>query len=581
MIERWFVLAAAAILTAALCAKCAADEDVRELRYRNDFIRELANRVPDILKSQNPKTGRFGTGIWIVNDQHPIFPLAVAWATESKDNPYYHDPKVLEAIMSAGDALIEDADSQGRWEFRKKDGSTWGQIYMPWTYSRWVRAYGLIRDGMPPDRRKRWEEALLLGFDGIAKTQLTRPVNIPAHHAMGLYIAGQLFSKPKWCEQAKAFMAKVVAAQDPVGFWTEHYGPVVRYDFVYLDALGVYYSVSRDETVLPALTRAARFHAAFTYPDGSVVETVDERNPYHTGSSPGNVGFTFSPEGRGYLLQQWAIRKPGDADSIAHFLLYGEEGATTPTPSAEHDRTWVSEDRKALIKRKGQWFVCLSAYCCPVPESRWIQDRQNLVSIYNDKVGLIAGGGNTKLQPLWSNFTIGDTSLLHRTPGETSPRFAPPSGLVHVPSASALIRTEAPGLLLDYDGERCKISVELVDDSTALIRLMATPDMGRAVAAHLTLLPHIGKPFGCKRIAPKPLGPEPFTFSGKDAGGWIEHGRWRLSLPETATVTWPVLPHNPYVKDGGAKPPEGRIVVSLPFSQDKPEYELKLEITSK
>lgn len=580
MIEKWLIVVAAGLLAATLCARGAADDGVAELRYKDAFVRELAKRVPDILKAQDPKTGRFGTGIWIVNDQHPIFPLAVAWATKSSDNPYYHDAKVLEAIMAGGDALIEDADPSGQWEFRKKDGSTWGPIYQPWTYSRWIRAYGLIRDGMPPDRRKRWEDALIHGYTGIAKTQLTRPVNIPAHQAMSLYIAGQLFDRPEWREQAKAFMAKVVAAQDPVGFWTEHYGPVVGYSFVYTDALGVYYAVSKDESVLPALRRAAQFHAAFTYPDGSNVETVDERNPYRGGSCPGNVGFSFTPEGRGYLLHQWAIRVAADPDNMASFILYGEEGPTLPTP-AQHDQTWVSADRKALIKREGEWFVCLSAYCCPVYGKRWIQDRQNLVSIYHDKLGLILGGGNTKLQPLWSNFTVGDTALLSRKPGETNPKFTPPKGLVHIPYASSLVRTESPGLLLDYDGERCKINVDLVDDSTAVIRLKATRETGRAVAAHLTLLPHFGKPVTCERSDEKPLGPEPFALSSKEAGSWIEHAGWRLSLPEGATVTWPVLPHNPYVKDGASKPAEGRIVVSLPFSQEKPEYELKLEVIGK
>ena len=308
------------------------------------------------------------------------------------------------------------------------------------------------------------------------------------------------------------------------------------------------------------------------------METVDERNPYHAGASPGNIGFSFTPEGRGYLLHQWQLRKSADPDSMAGFILYGEEGPTLPTPAAQHDRTWVSEDDKALIKRKGRWFMCLSAYCCPVYGKRWIQDRQNLVSIFHDKLGLIVGGGNTKLQPLWSNFTVGDTSLLSRKPGDTDPKFHPPEGLAHIPSAASLEKAEPSGLLLDYDGERCEINVDPVNDSTLEIRLRATSDTGRPVAAHLTLLPHLGKPIACERVKEKPLGSEPFTVSSKEAGGWIQHAGWRLSLPEGSTITWPVLPHNPYVKDGASTPAEGRIVVTLPFSQDKPEYVLKLEV---
>src|SRR4051812_36156145 len=173
-----------------------------ELRFKDDFLAQLVKAVPTILGQQDKKTGRFGTGTWIVTDQNAMYPLATAWSIKDERNPHYHSPQVLDAVMAAGDALIADQDSKGMWEFRKKDGSTWGQIYMPWTYSRWVRAYSLIKDAMPVDRRAKWEKALLLGYDGIAKGELDHLHNIPTHHAMGLYIAGKAFNRPQWCEQA-------------------------------------------------------------------------------------------------------------------------------------------------------------------------------------------------------------------------------------------------------------------------------------------------------------------------------------------------------------------------------------------
>ena len=256
-----------------LCSISMADD----LRFKDEFLTHLVRAVPKLLASQDKATGRFcpADEIWIVQDQHAIFALAAAWSIEHPSNPHYHSPELLDAVMAGGDALIADQDARGMWVFRKKDGSTWGDIYMPWTYSRWVRAYGLIKDAMPPEHRAKWERALALGYDGIARTALKSVHNIPAHHAMGLYHAGQVLGRPEWCEQAKAFMTKVVAEQDPAGFWSENSGPVVGYNFVYTDALGTYYAMSRDESVLPALQRASTFHAAMTYPNGSSVETVD------------------------------------------------------------------------------------------------------------------------------------------------------------------------------------------------------------------------------------------------------------------------------------------------------------------
>ena len=76
-----------------------------------------------------------------------MYPLSVAWATkiDGVENPWYHNDELLQAIMLAGDALIADQAPDGQWEFRKKDGSTWGPIYMPWTYSRWIRSFALIQ----------------------------------------------------------------------------------------------------------------------------------------------------------------------------------------------------------------------------------------------------------------------------------------------------------------------------------------------------------------------------------------------------------------------------------------------------
>ena len=90
---------------------------------------------------------------------------------------------------------------------------------------------------------------------------------------MGLYAAGQALDRPEWCTQASAFLMKVVAQQTEAGYWSEGGGPVVLYDFVYLDAVGTYYALSHDQRVLPALEKGARFHWHFTYPNGRSVET--------------------------------------------------------------------------------------------------------------------------------------------------------------------------------------------------------------------------------------------------------------------------------------------------------------------
>jgi hypothetical protein len=554
--------------------------------YRAEFLRELVRQIPDILKSQDAATGRFGTGIWIVTDQNVLLPLAAAWSTQDPANPFYHSPEVLEAIGKGGDALINDQDAQGMWVFRKKDGSTWGDIYMPWTYSRWVRAFALVKDALPPERRARWEKALTLGYGNIAKSQLTTIHNIPAHHAMGLYVAGAALGHPEWQTQAAAFLRKVADTQDPGGFWSENSGPVVGYNYVYADALGAYYGLSHDSAVLPALTRSARFHAAMTYPDGSAVETVDERQVYHAGVSMPTVGFAHSPEGRGYARGQWerVHAKPGGkvaADTLAAYLLYGREGpAIAPAGAGETGRAVLGKN-DALADRRRPWFVALSAYHAPVPKSRWIQDRQNLVSLFHDRVGLIVGGGNTKLQPLWSTFTVGDVTKLAHEPGDESPNFTPPDDLFHVPSAATL-DPDARALSLTYGPVRCRVEVTPGPGDTARLTYSCDPgDAARAglpVAAHVPFLPRVGGEWRTASGRTGKLSGTPLRLTADETGGWFEHHGWRVTLPPGSSLTWPVLPHDQYRKDGHAVPAQGKIVVVLPLTPDAPQREVTVSV---
>ncbi len=551
------------------------------LQYQDRAAALLIDKAPAALDSYDAETGRFGSGIWIVQDQNVMFPLAVLWALDRPDNPHHHSADLLEVIMDAGDALIDDADKNGQWEFRKKDGSTWGKIHMPWTCSRWVRAFAIIQDAMPTDRRTHWAQWLTLIYDNIARDSLKGVHNIPAHHAMGLYVAGQALDKPVWREQAREFLRKVADSQRDGGYWSEGAGPVVTYNFVYTDALGTYYALSGDEAVLPNLEKAARFHRRFTYPNGHMVETIDERNPYHEGIRTGNVGFTFSPEGRAWLQQQWQAAgfDTLSSDNLASLIRYGEEGAVPP-PAAEAPLFILEEGGigRAATRQEPPWFLCLSAYYSDVPKSRWLQDRQNLVSIYHDRAGLAAGGGNTKLQPAWSTFTVGDMDLLRHEKGDTNPDFLPEGDLYHVPSEAKLVTGGAFGLDLQYGPEQCTLRIALVDDNTLRYRVSATAESGLPVYAHITLLPHVGETLATAGGKEVTTGADTWSLMPADVGGAITWQGCRWELPDTASVHWPARRHNPYAKAGESKLGDARIEIRIPLDKAHPEQTVTLTV---
>ncbi len=292
------------------------------------------------------------------------------------------------------------------------------------------------------------------------------------------------------------------------------------------------------------------------------------------------MGFTFAPTGRTYLQNQWAQLGMDrlDADLIASLLLYGEEGSVAEA-SAGQKAFVLSEGGVdlAATQRRGPWFVCLSAYVTPVSKSRWIQDRQNFVSVYHEELGLLVGGGNTKLQPGWSNFTVGDMSLLAHTAGDTSPSFLPERELYHVPKAASLITEPQLGLDLTYGSETCRVRVEVKDDRHLMYRIEASNESPLPVIAHLTLLPRAGETLETGSGEKIALGDEPIVLSPDQLGGRLIYAGCRFQLPDVASIHWPALPHNPYRKDGRAAAMEGRIEIRIPFEEGQ-GYEVLLEV---
>jgi hypothetical protein len=547
---------------------------------RQWLVDSLVKAIPGILESQDPRSGRFGPSPWNCLEQNVLLPLAVAYTTEAEGNPYYHDAKVLAAIAAGGDALVDAQDEQGRWVFRKKDNTTWGSIHMPWTYSRWIRAYALVKDSLPRASRNKWEAGLRKGFIHIRKYMNGHVHNIPTHHAMALYIAGQCFDVADWREAAAQFMARVVDAQNPDGFWSENYGPVVGYNHVYVDALGIYYAVSRDRKVLPALERSARFHANFLWPDGSPIAAIDERQVYHAERNIGNVGFSHTALGRGYLLRQTApLRQEGEplnADYAAAMLAYGGTGPAKPPPVSGDRGRFVLGDNKALVQRAKPWQFCLSAYCCPVQRNRWIQDRHNFLDVFHDDLGLVLGGGNTKLQPYWSTFVAGDPSALHHREGDEHPEFRPRVALRWVPTRTRLIPDpDNPSLELYYHTDVGRVTVTPQPDGILAITYAADLVSGTHFEAHVPFMKRTGRiEFASGRSLY--LQSTPVELTSDETGDRFTWRGLRVSIPDGATLKWPCRQHNPYSRDGHAPLNTAKLVMILPFTSERTAYTVQI-----
>src|SRR5438034_1602126 len=85
--QRAGALARPYIMIALLILQFASVARSENWKFKDDFLPQLVDRIPELLQSQDKSTGKFGKGVWICRDQEAIYPLAAAWRIESSNNP--------------------------------------------------------------------------------------------------------------------------------------------------------------------------------------------------------------------------------------------------------------------------------------------------------------------------------------------------------------------------------------------------------------------------------------------------------------------------------------------------------------
>ena len=524
------------------------------------FLRRLVAGAPKVLETFDAATGRFMTpGYsgpdlgWAVTNQDVMYPLALLYKTAHPANPYYSDRKILEVVSQAGSAVRDWQYPDGQVEFIKIDGSKWGPTYMPWTQFHWVEAYRLIRDDLDEATRRRWEEGLTLAFDGTARqiSKDYRVHNIPAWHGMTLVRAGQVFGRKDWGDVGREMIRRTVAAQTQHGYWNEHGGPTTSYNLVYVHAIGLYHAFTGDDSMRECLQRSLEFHMTFTYPNGCAVETIDGRVKYHD-RVPDRclTAYSVFPQGRRFvrfLMEQAQGHEHGETctPATASAFEHYHDGAEAPIPQ-DRDSYERTMGELARVVRQGKWFSCVSAIITEPEDNRWGMDRQSFVSLYHDDAGLIIGGGNSKDQPAWSNFILGDYSL---------------------PTAASLV---PGGVELEYPPAACSILVEHEADQAAITMSADLVSGSEDVQCRLPVHVVSGKSLQTGKGERLATDGHRIKVTGKDVH-WIGGDGWRIDLPVDATFEYPVFPFNPYAKDGKAPLDEAAGFIHAPLSAAVPQ----------
>ena len=498
---------------------------------------------------------------------------AVLYSKLHPANKQYGNPDMLKLAERIGDMLV-DENQKGL--FTPRGDSDW-DTYM------WLEAYRLLESSLGEERRILWRKALLENLSLLAPRLLkymdypryNAPfiITSPNHYAIyasTLLVAGDVFDKQEWKQTATTVLQRFVREEQASdGYWGEHSqtGPTTGYDYITETQIALYWEYSKDPEALNALRRSTNFHMYFTWPDGTPVETINDRNRYWDVSMWGHFGFSNFPDGRRYaeFLTSF-FPEDGDIQSlsrIAQNVIYSNEGNTQTIPQ---DQSVYSHSMNisAGIRKTGPWVVCLSGLIEPEDIiNSFFLDRQGNLSIFHTERGLIITGANSKRQPELATFT------------ETIN-----SQIVHMPLSSRLqMDDKADRLALSYNTFFSVLEVTSPRDKQIEFRFLTTYKWGDATSQlNLQLVLKEGLTLKIASGLEFVLGNEQIDLGDEKLGGSIIHNGWVLHLPEGARLTWPVFPFNPY-KDG----PETKLdhaigILSVPLKQEDQEIRFSIDV---
>lgn len=312
---------------------------------------------------------------------HAILLPAVLYSKSHPSNKLFGDTSLVVLAKRIGDLLVTEYEN----------GNYTARYDHDWDTYMWLEAYRLLQRELGSERKLRWQKVLLENL-ALLEAPLTKYQDYPwynapfittspnhyAIYASTLLVGGHVFNKPDWIKLAgKVLHRFCIEEQTADGYWGEHSqaGPTTGYDYVTLTQIAVYWEYSKDPEALKALRRSTNFHKYFTYPDGTPVETINDRNRYWGISMWGHFGFSHFEDGRRYSEFLTSFFEPaGDTVSyggniqslarIAQNIMYYHEGISGKIPQQQKEYAFQM-NIPAGIRKSGPWVTTYSGIIAP------------------------------------------------------------------------------------------------------------------------------------------------------------------------------------------------------------------------
>jgi hypothetical protein len=474
---------------------------------------------------------------------YAILAPAVLYAKEHPQNKHYQDPKMLALAIKIGD-LLTDEDEKGTFEPRGDSD---------WDTSLWLEAYRVLEKDLGEKRRARWQKAIernvalvlpdaeeRLDFPWYNTPYIGTSPNHYAQYAGNLLMAGLTFGNKEWEELGTKILHRFsTVEQTPDGYWGEHsrQGPTTGYNYITLSQVALYWELTEDPAAMKALRRSTDFHKYYTFPDGTPVDVINDRNRHWSPSAWAQYAFSHFPDGRGYAEFLTSFFDPdalsmSDLGRLSQDALYYHEGPVSQPPIRQ-ERFSHRMEIPVGIRKTGPWVVVLSGVVdTHSPNNRFYLERQGHIGIFHEKLGMVITGANSKRQPEIATFS--------ETFGEHE---------AHTPLSTRLQMSDAQDRLsLGFNTFWTDLLVPAPSDNEMSFRFVINgrgrPAKDLRINLQLALTPGETLETGTGRKIT--LGSEAIELSPDDLGGSIRHHGWTMQLDPAASLTWPFYPQNPY-----------------------------------
>lgn len=251
----------------------------RALTYWN----EASPTVPRLLsqldrQSCSPSFGSLDREHWgwkfrdfpITMLQAGIYPLSLLWRHPFPDNPYYHNPQLLNWTRAAIEYTCRQQHPNGAFDsvgpFTQDHGVSLAMVYL--LGETLLNLEGELDDSV----RDRVVDTIRQSCKFAAVSQEDYAF-ISNHHALFAHAylsAHELTGDAEYRARANESIALILQNQSPEGWYPEYGGPDPGYESLGIFYLASFWRRTRSPQVLESLRRAVEFFSYCVHPDGSV-----------------------------------------------------------------------------------------------------------------------------------------------------------------------------------------------------------------------------------------------------------------------------------------------------------------------